>query len=181
MSKGNIDDYMSRHRFDSSINELRVYFNSVIDWVSSVFQDVESEMRGLNWGALYEMYHRNAYNPAEVHVKLQALYADFFVKNRKGVFEYILGGCINTRLLEIRIFDEPTKKAVYARQTQDAEKRNVSNCPLCAIGNDNNRQRIYKQKEMDADHVTAWSRGGATDINNCTMLCVTHNRAKGNK
>ncbi|OQB30362.1 MAG: HNH endonuclease [Candidatus Hydrogenedentes bacterium ADurb.Bin179] len=34
---------------------------------------------------------------------------------------------------------------------------------------------------MDADHVTAWSKGGATDINNCQMLCKTHNRAKGNR
>jgi hypothetical protein len=34
---------------------------------------------------------------------------------------------------------------------------------------------------MDADHVTAWSKGGATDLSNLTMLCITHNRAKGNK
>ena len=34
---------------------------------------------------------------------------------------------------------------------------------------------------MDADHVTAWSKGGSTDISNCEMLCITHNRAKGNK
>jgi hypothetical protein len=27
----------------------------------------------------------------------------------------------------------------------------------------------------------AWSKGGATDIANCQMLCKTHNRAKGNK
>ena len=71
VSKGNIDDYMSRHRFDTNITELTAYFNSVIDWVSSVFQDVESEMRGLNWGDLYERYHMNAYNPTEVHKKLQ--------------------------------------------------------------------------------------------------------------
>ena len=35
--------------------------------------------------------------------------------------------------------------------------------------------------EMDADHVTAWSKGGTTDIKNCEMLCKSHNRAKGNK
>jgi hypothetical protein len=29
--------------------------------------------------------------------------------------------------------------------------------------------------------VAAWSKGGATDISNCEMLCVTHNRAKGNR
>ncbi len=51
VSKGNIDDYMSRHRYDKNINELKKYFNSVIDWVSSVFTDVESEMCGLEWGA----------------------------------------------------------------------------------------------------------------------------------
>ncbi len=181
VSKGNIDDYMSRHRYDTNITELKVYFNSVIDWVSSVFVDVETEMRGLNWGALYERFHMNAYNPNEVHTKLQALYSDFFVKNRKGVFEYILGGCIDTKLLDIRIFDEVTKRTVYGQQTTDATAKNVSNCPLCAIGTDSNKRRIYKIKEMDADHVTAWSNGGATDISNCTMLCSTHNRAKGNK
>ncbi|HRB61245.1 MAG TPA: DUF262 domain-containing protein, partial [Niabella sp.] len=53
VSKGKIDDYMSRHRFDTNINELKNYFNSVIDWVSGIFTDTESEMRGLEWGRLY--------------------------------------------------------------------------------------------------------------------------------
>lgn len=181
VSRGHIDDYMSQHRFDTNINELKTYFNTVIDWVSSVFQDVESEMRGLNWGALYETYHTYAYNPNNVHEKLRALYADYYVKSKKGIFEYILGGCVDTRLLDIRIFDDVTKRAVYEKQTADATAHNVSNCPLCAMGSDNNKRRIYKLKEMDADHVTAWSHGGATDISNCTMLCATHNRAKGNK
>ena len=181
VSKGNIDDYMSRHRFDTNITELKVYFNSVIDWISSVFTDVKSEMRGLNWGNLYERFHKNAYDPNEVHEKLTSLYADFFVKNRKGIFEYILGRCEDTKLLDIRIFDDVTKQTVYEKQTKKAKEKGISNCPLCALGNDNNKSRIYKLKEMDADHVTAWSNGGATDISNCTMLCATHNRAKGNK
>ena len=181
VSKGNIDDYMSRHRYVTNITELKTYFNSVIDWISSVFIDVETEMRGLNWGAFYERFHANAYNPTDVHDKMKALYADYFVKNRKGVFEYILSGCTDTKLLDIRIFDDVTKRTVYERQTTDATARGISNCPLCALGSDNNKQRIYKLKEMDADHVTAWSNGGATDISNCTMLCATHNRAKGNK
>ncbi|MBQ4474836.1 MAG: HNH endonuclease [Bacteroidales bacterium] len=84
-------------------------------------------------------------------------------------------------MLDVRVFDEATKKAVYARQTQEANAENKSNCPLCALGSDNNKLRIWKLAEMDADHVTAWSNGGATDINNCQMLCKTHNRAKGNK
>lgn len=181
VSKGNIDAYMSMHRYDTDINELKAYFTSVIDWISSLFIDVESEMRGLPWGEFYERYHNNSYDPQEIHNKLKELYADYYVKNRKGVYEYILGGCTDTKLLDVRIFDDVTKKTVYARQTAEAQEHNKSNCPLCALGNDNNARRLYKLTEMDADHVTAWSRGGATDITNCTMLCKTHNRSKGNK
>ena len=181
VSKGNIDDYMSQHRYDDNINELKTYFNSVIDWVSSVFTDVEGEMKGLNWGEYYERFHKNSYNPTDVHNKLQELYEDFYVKNRKGCYEYILGGCKDSKLIDVRIFDDVTKKTVYKKQTAEAQEKGCSNCPLCAVGNDNNSKRIYTIKEMDADHVTAWSRGGATDISNCTMLCKTHNRAKGNK
>ncbi|MDU6962522.1 MAG: HNH endonuclease signature motif containing protein, partial [Staphylococcus sp.] len=179
--KGAIDDYMSKHRYDDSIDELKAYFNSVIEWVSSVFIDLESEMKGQPWGLYYENYHKKAYNPDEVHQKLVELYSDFFVTNKKGIYEYILGGCFDTKLLNIRVFDKNTIKTVYAQQTQEAKEKKTSNCPLCSIGNDSNKARIYTINEMDADHVSAWSKGGATDISNCKMLCKTHNRAKGNK
>ena len=181
VSKGNIGDYMSRHRYDSNITELKNYFNSVIDWVSTVFTDVESEMRGLEWGRLYETYRKQPYNPKEISTQVKRLYADPYVKNRKGVFEYLLGGSTETRLLDIRVFDEATKKSVFTVQTADAEEKGISNCPLCAIGHDANKLRIWKLTEMDTDHVTAWSKGGATDFKNCQLLCKTHNRAKGNK
>lgn len=181
VSKGNIDEYMSRHRHDKNINELKAYFNSVIDWVSTVFSDVESEMRGLEWGRLYETYHGKSYNPTKVSKQVKELYADPYVKNRKGIFEYILGGSADTKLLDVRVFDEATKKSVYAAQTAKAEKRGESNCPLCALGHDANKTKLWKFAEMDADHVAAWSKGGASDIKNCQMLCKTHNRAKGNR
>ncbi len=92
-----------------------------------------------------------------------------------------MGGEKQTQLLSIRLFDENVKRTAYTQQTNAAKAKNVSNCPLCALGNDNNKTRIYAQKEMDADHVAAWSKGGATDLSNLTMLCQTHNRAKGNK
>jgi 5-methylcytosine-specific restriction endonuclease McrA len=57
----------------------------------------------------------------------------------------------------------------------------LSNCPLCALGHAANRDRLWKFSEMDADHVAAWSKGGATDISNCQVLCKTHNQAKGNR
>lgn len=181
VSKGDIDGYMSKHRRDTNINELKTYFTSVIDWVSNTFIDVERTMCGLEWGRLYEEYHKNSYNPKELSDKIQELLVDEWIGSRQGIYEYVLGGCQDTKLLNIRIFDSKTKNIVYKKQTADAQKKGVSNCPLCALGNDNNKARIYKESEMDADHVTAWSKGGSTDISNCTMLCKTHNRAKGNK
>lgn len=181
VSKGNIDNYMSQHRFDNDITELKTYFNSVITWASTVFKDVKSDMRGLEWGRLYETYHKNSYDPNKVSEKLCELYADPQVQDTKGICEYILGGCKDTKLLNIRVFDDNTKRIVYESQTKEAKKEGISNCPLCALGNDNNKDRIWEQKEMDADHVAAWSKGGSTDIKNCQMLCQTHNRAKGNR
>lgn len=181
VSKNNIDNYMSSHRFDDNIGELKNYFNSVIDWVSSVFIDVKSEMRGLEWGELYELYHSKSYNPQSVHETVEKLYSDIYVRNKKGIFEYILGGCEDTQLLDIRVFEDNVKNTAYANQTKLAREREISNCPLCAVGNNSNNTKIWQLKEMDADHVTAWSKGGATDISNCEMLCITHNRAKGNR
>ena len=89
------------------------------------------------------------------------------------------GGEKETKLLSVRVFSEKEKKQVYAKQTADAERKGVSNCPLCAVGHAANAKRIWELGEMDADHVAAWSKGGATDIANCQMLCKTHNRAKG--
>jgi Protein of unknown function DUF262/HNH endonuclease len=181
VSKDNVGDYMSRHRFDTNITELKNYFKSVIDWVSTVFTDVESEMKGLEWGRLYEAYKKQPYNSKTVSEQVKKLYADPYIKSRKGVFEYILGGSTDTKLLEVRVFDEATKKSTCAKQTIEAEKKGISNCSYCAIGHDANKTKIWKLTEMDADHVTAWSKGGSTDNKNCEMLCKSHNRAKGNK
>lgn len=181
VSKGNVSSYMSLHRFDTDINELVTYFNSVIDWVSTVFIDVLPKMRGLEWGRLYEQYHTKAYDPQKVSELVKKLDADFYVKEKKGIFEYVLGGCVDTKLLEIRIFDDPVKNSVYAKQTEEAKKKHISNCPLCALSTGSNHAKIWKLNEMDADHVAAWSKGGATDISNCQVPCKTHNRAKGNK
>lgn len=181
VSKGEIGDYMSRHRYDDNITELKTYFNSVIDWASGVFIDVESEMRGLEWGRLYEQYHHKAYDPKKVSSEVRELYGDPYVKNRKGIFEYVLGSSVDVKLLNIRVFDEATKRTVFAKQKAEAQKKGESNCPHCAMGNNTNKNKIWNLADMDADHVTAWSKGGATDIKNCQMLCKTHNRAKGNR
>ena len=181
VSKGNVEDYMSLHRQDKNITQVKNYFNSVIDWVNGVFSDVMPEMRGLEWGRLYELYHNKPYNVAAVSQRVHELYADPYVQNHKGIFEYILGGEKDASLLNVRVFDRATINRVYEKQKQEAIKKGVSNCPDCALQEGSNSTRIYKLAEMDADHVTAWSKGGATDESNCQMLCRHHNRSKGNK
>lgn len=181
VSKGDISGYMSSHRNSDSIVELTAYFNSVLDWVSAVFTDVEKEMQGRDWGRLYETYHQQSYDPAKIAVLLRQLYGDPYVKNRQGAFEYILGGGTDKKLLDIRIFDKATAQSVYAQQTMEAESKGESNCPLCAVGHSANQSKIWSFGDMEADHVSAWSKGGDSSAKNCQMLCVPHNRAKGNR
>ena len=178
--KANIDAYMGKHINDTDCAELSAYFNSVIDWVDGTFKGVKDEMCGLEWGELYERFHGKAYNVENVWRRVEELYCDDCVTAKRGIFEFVLGGEKDFRLLNVRVFSKKEAKSIYAKQTAEAQEKGVSNCPLCAVGHEANRPRIWSFDEMDADHVTAWSKGGATDVANCQMLCKTHNRAKGN-
>ena len=175
-----ISQYMSNNRKKTNIDELQTYFNNVIDWIDSVFIEVIPEMKGLDWGNLYERFHKNSYDQKTVSKEVNKLHIDDSVKRNKGICEFILSGSNDYRLLDIRLFDKKTKDIAYKNQTDLAKKRNESNCPLCAIGH-KSKDKIWKHKEMEADHVTAWVNGGATNLANCQMLCITHNRAKGNR
>lgn len=181
VSHGHIDRYMAQHRHDQDINELKNYFTSVIDWASTLFKEITPYMKGLPWGDYFERFHSVSFDIDEINKRIGELLEDTQIDTPRGIYEYVLGGELDTTLLTIRVFDEKTKQIVYRKQTTKAQQRHVSNCPLCAQGTGPNKTRIYKLSEMDADHVTAWSRGGATSAANCQMLCKTHNRAKGNK
>ena len=177
-----IDAYMSKHRNDNDIQELKEHFNTVIDWIDSVFTDVKNEMKGLEWGRLYDTYHENVYDPEQVAARVAALYGDAAVRRRSGIFEYVLDGERDKSMLEIRIFEDRDKKVAYERQLVAAKEAGTSNCSYCAMSDNPDQQaKIWAYADMDADHVTAWSKGGATNMANCEMLCKTHNRAKGNR
>jgi len=182
-SKGmKVDGYLAKHRGDNDINELKTYFTSVIDWIGSVFtRSPDKDMQGLEWGRLYEIYHLQSYNAAAIDARVNELRADPAVKTDKGIYEYVLGGEHEHQLLSIRLFEDRTKTVAYQQQTDKAKAAGVSNCSVCASVDNPNKTRIYKPNEMDADHVTAWSKGGKTVLKNCEMLCIPHNRAKGNR
>lgn len=180
--KQSIDGYMAAHRTDTTIAELKTYFTSLIDWIDSVFiAPPDPAMRGLEWGELYEKHHTRSYKADQLDARLQELLHNPAVNDRKGIYRYLLDGQKDPRLLNVRLFDATVKKAAYAQQTKKAQEAGVSNCPLCAHGDNANKDRIYKLNEMEADHVAAWSKGGLSTLENCEMLCVPHNRSKGNR
>jgi hypothetical protein len=120
----------------------------VIDWVSSVFRTLRRRCRAGVGTALREI-PLQVICPARVSSEVKRLYADPYVKHRRGVFEYILGGLQDSKLLDVRVFDEATKKSVYAKQTTAAEAKCTSNCPLCAVGHAANKSKIWKFAEME--------------------------------
>ena len=123
--KLSIDAYMSMHRHDSSISELEGYFRSVIDWVSATFTMVERDMCGLEWGRLYETYHQTPYDIDRVTERVLALRADESIRCPRNVYEYVLGGEQDKSLLQIRLFEESTKRAAYVRQTEAASRPSI--------------------------------------------------------
>lgn len=181
INEGDIEGYMRDHQHDANANELWLYFKGVIDWVEATFPKKRSQMKSVKWGPLHRLHRNSKLDPVKLEERVTALMSDTDVKRKVEIYAFVLGGEVETKLIEVRVFDEKTKLAAYGKQTEIAESTGASNCPMCASGTNSNSTRIYELSEMDADHVTAWSKGGATDISNCEMLCVPHNRAKGNR
>lgn len=179
-----VEAYLAEHRHDTDVSKVETKFHAVIDWVDSLFPEYYKEMKGLEWGRLYDEYHEKFFNSNELGKIVGDLMADEHVTHKRGVFEYALqkahGSDPDLSLLHIRIFDAATKRTAFARQDQEAKQKGESNCPMCVMANGANRSKLYTIKEMEADHASAWSKGGATTLDNCVMLCIHHNRIKGN-
>lgn len=164
-----IEDYMSKHQHDNHATPLWQYFQSVINWVQTIFPKYRKEMKGLNWGVMYNTYSENIYNPQELEVKTIALMQDDDVTKRSGIYEYLLSG--KEKFLSIRAFTDNEKRLVYERQK--------GICPYCV--KEHSAKIHYELSEMEADHITPWCEGGKTEVNNCQMLCKMHNRLKSSK
>ena len=163
-----IEEYMTVHQHDENADELWFYFNSVIEWVKAKFKNYRKEMVNQNWGGMYNSYHDLPLDADKLEVEIERLMIDGEVQNRRGVYEYILSG--DTKYLNLRQFDENIKRQKYEEQAGE--------CPFCKR---EGRQKIaYSYEEMEADHITPWSEGGKTVLENCQLLCREHNRRKSN-
>lgn len=163
ISKGNIEVYMGNHQHAPNAIELWNYFNSVINWVKAIFPKYRKEMKGVEWGHLYELYSSRTWDAAELETEVARLMADSDVKKKKGIYSYVFDH--DEHHLDIRTFDDNTKREVYERQ------KGV--CKICG--------KVFKIEEMEADHITPWRDGGRTIADNCQMLCRECNRRKSGK
>lgn len=169
MSKGHIEDYMAAHQHEQNANELWTYFRNAIEWVKLTFVKYRKEMKGIDWGELYDEFHEKTFNTAELEQRVAALMSDDDVTNKKGIYLYLLIG--QEKFLNIRAFTESQKRQAYERQ------RGI--CPYCAK---EHRAKIhYEFDEMEGDHITPWCEGGKTFVENLQMLCKEHNRLKGSR
>ena len=88
---------------------------------------------------------------------------DSDVGKKSGIYHYIFTG--DEKYLNIRSFEDNQKCEVYEKQ--------AGICVHC--------KKHFKINEMEADHITPWSKGGKTILENCQMLCLHCNRTKSNK
>ncbi len=161
LSDSHIEQYMSAHQHDPNANELWSYFQAVIDWVQLTFTRYRNEMKGLDWGSLYNEFKDALYDTTKLEDEIKALMVDDDVTRKKGIYPYVLTH--DERHLNIRAFTANQKREAYERQK--------GICPVCL--------KHFPIEGMEADHITPWSMGGKTNAGNCQMLCLPDNRRKG--
>lgn len=170
-SAGNVDQYMSEHQHDQNANELWTYFQNVIWWVQQTFTTYRKEMKGVEWGALYDSYKDKQVDTKELERRTGELMQDPDVTKRSGIYTYLLTG--DERNLSIRKFDDRDKRAAYERQ-----KQRCANGTHCRTPGNADGKKEFDIVEMQGDHITPWAKGGKTTAENCQMLCMPCNREK---
>ncbi len=163
INNGKIEDYMSKHQHDQNANELWLYFQSVINWVGLTFVKYRKEMKGINWGKLYNQFKDTKFDTNKLEEEISILMQDNDVTKKSGIYEYVLTR--DEKHLNIRAFDDNMKREAFERQT--------GICVKC--------EEQFLIEEMAGDHIIPWSKGGKTTAENCQMLCTRCNAIKSNK
>jgi hypothetical protein len=155
-----IEGYMGKQQLKPNANELWLYFQAVIAWTTATFTKYRREMKGVEWGELFNEFKNSDFDSAKLETEVAKLMADDDITNKKGIYTYVLNR--REKHLNIRAFSSNQKREVYERQK--------GICPVC--------RKHYNEEEMEGDHITPWHAGGKTDSLNCQMLCVEDNRIK---
>ena len=159
-SAGTIENYMAKQQHKADANDLWLYFQSVISWVKAIFPVYRREMKGIDWGVLYNTFKDDELDSAALETEIQTLMEDEDVSKKKGIYKYVLTR--KEKHLNIRAFSPNQRREAYERQ------KGV--CAVC--------KETFALEEMEADHITPWVEGGKTTAENCQMLCKEDNRRK---
>jgi hypothetical protein len=162
-SNEGINGYMAIQQHEPNANDLWLYFQAVINWVKVVFPRYRKEMKGIQWGFLYNQYKDRKFDSRLLEENVSRLMQDEDVTNKKGIYIYLLTD--KEKHLNIRAFSDNQKREAFERQK--------GICPVC--------KKKFELNQMEADHITPWSKGGKTSSENCQMLCVEDNRTKSGK
>jgi hypothetical protein len=160
ISDGNIKGYMAKHQHDPDSIPLKNYFQSVITWVQGKVPNYRSQMKGIDWGILYNQFKDKILDPVALEKEISRLMQDDDVTNKKGIYAFVLDG--KEKHLNIRAFTDNMKREAYERQKG-----------ICSVCN-----KHFEIQEMEGDHIDPWHSGGKTNATNCQMLCKECNRRK---
>lgn len=163
ISGGKIKEYMSKNQHEPNANELWLYFQSVINWVKVTFPKYRKEMKGIEWGTLYNEFKNDKWDAELLEEEITDLMLDEDVSNKKGIYYFVLNR--KERHLSIRAFSDKQKREAFERQK--------GICVKCL--------EKFELNEMEADHIKPWHEGGKTAAENCQMLCKHDNRIKSGK
>ena len=163
ISQDKIEPYMAKQQHEPTANELWLYFQSVINWVKATFPNYRKEMKGIQWGFLYNKFKDGKFDTKKIEKRIAELMQDEDVTNKKGIYEYMLTG--DEKYLNIRAFSDNQKREAYERQKGICVKCN----------------KHFEFAAMEADHINPWHKGGKTSSDNCQMLCQDDNRRKSGK
>ena len=163
LSNDNIEQYMAQNQHKPNANELWLYFNSVMNWIKVVFPKYRREMKGVNYGILYNNFKEQEFDAKKLEEEITKLMQDEDVTKKSGIYEFVLTR--NEKYLSIRAFTDKQKRESFERQN--------GFCPKCGVQ--------FEINEMEADHITPWHEGGKTTAENCQMLCKHDNRIKSGK
>ena len=155
-----IKEYMAIHQHDTNANPLWLYFQSVVNWVNALFPKYRKEMKGTDWGLLYNKYKDQNFDPNYLESRIVELMDDDDVTKTTGIYPFLITG--EEKYLSIRAFPDKIKRKVYEKQK--------GNCKIC--------KKHFELNQMEADHITPWCEGGHTVESNCQMLCKECNRRK---
>jgi hypothetical protein len=160
ISKDNIELYMAENQHTPNSSELWLYFTSLMNWIKVVFPKYRKEMKGINYGFLYNNFKDQNFDAKKLEEEITSLMQDEDVTKKSGIYEYILTR--NEKYLNIRAFTDKQKREAFERQK--------GICVKCGVE--------FEINEMEADHITPWHEGGKTTAENCQMLCKHDNRIK---